>query len=735
PLHHHHHAPHHHASIAHHHHHHHHHSGHHAPHHHHASIAHHHASITHHSSHHHHGSNSYVVPNSARPGYSAILRHPEFPSGKVPDDYPMVTTLYDLFQRALIVFPTAPFLGARQYSTLRHELGEYRWRTTREIAELIDWFGSGLDQLYDKHVGRAPGFSPLHQTPLGIYSKNRIEWVVAEFAGFRARRFSVALYDTLSSDCVEHIVNHAQIPVVVCSVDKVATLLALKCTMPSLRVIISMDSLQGKARGSVHSTMSSTAIRALYKHAEGLGVVLLDMAAVVEMGRANISVPKPPNASDICTICYTSGTTGPQKGVVSTHGNYVSAAKSLYHSMPLYHSTYLSFFTLASCFERSILYTGMLGGMRVGFFSGDVTQVAEDAQALKPTVMAGVPHLFNFIYHRITAATIYAPGLSGAMARTAIKQKLQKLESGKGGVKHNFWDKLVCNKIAQYFGGRLKLLISGGDPIDARVLGFLRVAVSCPVLESYGLGECCSAATACLLSDKTSGHVGVPLPGVDICLRDIPEMDYITTTGLHPRGELLVRGPSVFLGYYRDEAKTHVALDGDWLATGDIATINDDGNIEIIDRKENVVRIREPFDQSVALEYLETVYSRHPLVHDIFIYSDPDHADLVAVVVPDPEAFLPLARKITDLKSATIEELVNNAQVINAMLVVLFQHGKKARLRTCEMIADIYCDPVPFDIEGNGLLTPTYKLKRRVAIQHYRSQIDHMYVSIKAKAQ
>ncbi|KAJ2337099.1 medium-chain fatty acid-CoA ligase faa2, partial [Coemansia sp. RSA 2673] len=388
PLHHHHHAPHHHTSIAHHHHHH--HSGHHAPHHHHASIAHHHASITHHhSSHHHHGSNSYVVPNSSRPGYSSILRHPEFPSGKVPDDYPMVITLYDLFQRALIVFPTAPFLGARQYSALRRELGEYRWRTTREIAELIDWFGSGLDQLYDKYVGRAPGFSPLHQTPLGIYSKNRIEWVVAEFAGFRARRFSVALYDTLSSDCVEHIVNHAQIPVVVCSVDKVATLLALKCTMPSLRVIISMDPLHNKAKGSINTTMSSTAIRALHKHAEGLGVVLLDMATVVEMGRANVTAPKPPSASDICTICYTSGTTGPQKGVVSTHGNYVSAAKSLYHSMPLYHSTYLSFFTLASCFERSILYTGMLGGMRVGFFSGDVTHVAEDAQALKPTVMAG----------------------------------------------------------------------------------------------------------------------------------------------------------------------------------------------------------------------------------------------------------------------------------------------------------------------------------------------------------
>ncbi|KAJ2727013.1 medium-chain fatty acid-CoA ligase faa2 [Coemansia sp. Benny D115] len=695
--------------------------------------SHHQSHIPHHLHHHSHAhSKSHVVPGSARPGYSSILRHPEHPDGRIPDEHSNVHTLYDLLQRSISLFPSTPFLGMRQYHANRGTFGDYKWKTTSEVAESIEQFGQGLDYVYEKHVGRGTGTGGV-QMPLGIYSKNRAEWMIAEFSGFRSRRYSVALYDTLSSDCVEHIINHAQVAVVVCSIDKISTLLAIRGALPGLKVIVSMDPLTGRARHPSAAGFSMSTIRTMYKHAESQNVVLLDMCAVMDFGRSNPTVPRPPTSADVCTIAYTSGTTGPQKGVVSTHGAYVFAAKSLYQAVPLYHATYLSFFTLANCFERSIVYTGMLGGMRMGFFSGDLSRISEDAQSLRPTVMAGVPHLFNDIYHRVTAATIYASGINGAMARTAVKQKLQRLESGKGGVKHTFWDRLVCNKMAQYFGGRLRLLISGGDPIDARVMGFLRVAISCPLLETYGATECCSAATACLLNDRTSGHVGVPLPGVDICLRDVPELGFLTSSHPHPRGELLVRGPNVFAGYYKDEAGSHVALDGEWLATGDLAQINDDGNIEIIDRKENVVRIAEPYDQFVPLEHLETIYSRHPLIHDIFITNHPDRPELVAVIVPVLDAFVPLAQKIMDNKTSPIEQLANEEQVITALLVVLYQHGKKARLRSCEMITAVYCDVAPFDIENNGLLTSTFKLKRKVASQYYAKQIEMLYSEIKDK--
>ncbi|KAJ1729624.1 medium-chain fatty acid-CoA ligase faa2 [Coemansia sp. Benny D160-2] len=721
-------------------HHHHHHHNHHSSHGHHGSHGHGHG---HGHAHSHHGSQghvnnnsttgaqsvrAYVVPNSARSGYSSILRHPEHPSGKFSDDYENVLTLYDLFQRALGMFPGTPFLGTRHFSNSKHTFGEFRWKTVREVAETIDDFGSGLDALYEKHVGGgAAGFA---QVPLGIYSKNRAEWVVAEFSAFRSRRYTVALYDTADSETVEHIVAHAHIGVLVCSVDKVAALLAHSSAMPSLRVIVSMDALDGsKARNPAAAAFSLGTVRALRRQAAALGVELVDMASVIAAGRTHVTAPRPPSPSDVSTISYTSGTTGRPKGVVSTHANYVYAAKALYRAAALAHSTYLSFFTLAHCFERSIVYTGMLGGMHVGFFSGDVARVFDDAQALRPTVMAGVPHLFNEIYHRMAADTVGGGGWAATLARTAIKQKMQRLEAGKG-VRHGLWDRLACNRMAQLFGGRLKLLVSGADPIDAHVLDFLRAAVSCPLLETYGLSESCAAATACMVNGRAQGHVGVPLPGVDVCLRDVPEIGFLTSNQPSPRGELLVRGPNVFMGYYRDEARTHVAVDGEWLATGDLAQLTEDGCIQIVDRRENFVRLPEPIDAVVALEHLETVYSHHPLVHDVFIHCTPGRAELVAVVVPVPDAFLKLAREITGNAAADIEDLANDDQVRSAILIVLYQHGKKALLRPCEMVADVFCETVAFDVEGNGLLTPTYKLRRNVAAKYYRKQIDDMYQRI-----
>ncbi|KAJ1667118.1 medium-chain fatty acid-CoA ligase faa2 [Coemansia sp. RSA 1646] len=731
--------PHLHSHVHGHHHHHHHYRNYHPNrgHHHHNSNAHYHHNHNHHHHNHpahhhqHHSQNlkAYIVPNSARPGYSSILRHPYYRHGKFSDEFDNVLTLYDLFQRSLGMFPSTPFLGTRHFSNGKHSFGEYRWKTVRDVAETIDYFGSGLDVIYEKHASGG-GPSGYAQLPLGIYSKNRAEWIIAEFSAFRSRRYTVALYDTADSDTIEHIIGHAQINVLVCSIDKVPALLTHKSAMPNLRVIISMDTLDGKGKTPWASAFSIGTTRALHKHAEAQGVVLLDMASVVALGRNNVTAPRPPSPNDVCTISYTSGTTGRPKGVVSTHSNYVYSAKSMYHAVPLYHSTYLSFFTLAHCFERNIVYTGMLGGMHIGFFSGDVERIFEDTQALKPTVMAGVPHLFNEIYHRVSAETTNTSGWSGTLARTAIRQKMQRLDSGKGGVKHGFWDRFVCNRIAQLFGGRLKLVISGGDPIDAHVLNFLRVAISCPLLETYGLSESCAVGTACLISDRSSGHVGVPLPGIDVCLRDVPEIGFLTSNQPCARGELLLRGPNVFMGYYRDDARTHVATDGEWLATGDLAQLNDDGNIEIIDRKENIVRIAEPFNTFVALEHLETVYTRHPLVHDIFIYSIPDRSELVAVVVPVPGSFFPLARNITGNRTASVDTLANDDQVRSAILIVLYQHGKKAHLRSCEMIADVFCETVPFDIEGNGLLTSTYKLRRKIAAKYYKSQIDEMYARI-----
>ncbi|KAJ2609682.1 medium-chain fatty acid-CoA ligase faa2 [Coemansia sp. RSA 1365] len=683
---------------------------------------------------------SYLVPNTAEPGYSAIIRHGEYKDGSFKDENSHVTTLYELFQHVVAEDPEKPFIGSRKYNAVTRKFGDYEWTKISEAAKLVDEFGSGLDQIYQKYVPEVSEDSELpysHQHALGIYSINRAEWLLTEFAGFRSSKYSVALYDTLGAESVEYIVQHAGVAVIVCSIDKVPRLLKLKHRLPVLKVIISMDLFteHGKNPGSLPFTVNS--IRVLQEWAEAQDVALFDIAQVTEMGAAALTPPTLPRPEDLCTICYTSGTTGDPKGAMATHESYVYSAKTGSLAVPFKSPVYLSFLPLAHCFERNVVYVGMLLGGRIGFYSGDVLSISDDAQALRPTSMIGVPRLFNRIYDRIAAATIYAPGLGGVIARTAIRQKLERLNSNQG-FQHPFWDRVVCNKIRQFFGGRLELLISGSAPIDGKVLNFLRVALATTIVEGYGSTEGNSAATVSAMDEHTADHIGIPYPAVDIRFRDVPEMNYLTTDLPCPRGELLIRGKNVFVGYYKDAEKTKAAFDGEWLVTGDIGQLKEDGNLQIIDRRKNILKLSQ--GEYVAVEHLETVYSRHKLIQNIFVHGDSLQSTLVAVVVPDPETFLPWARKISGANihakkdvDISLEDLCNDTHVVGALLVELRKLGREANLQGFEIIREIYCEPVPFDIETNGLLTSTFKLKRNVAKDYYRQHIDLLYNKINQK--
>ncbi|KAJ2458797.1 medium-chain fatty acid-CoA ligase faa2 [Coemansia sp. RSA 2424] len=673
---------------------------------------------------------SYLVPSSAEPGYSAIMRNSAFKDGKPVHDYDGVATLYELLHRNLRLYPDAPFIGTRKFDAVARTFGEYEWVSTSEASKLIDDFGSGLDLVYEKYAPRDDA-SEKDQEALGIYSINRAEWLLAEAAGFRSRRYSVALYDTLGSESVEFIMNHAEVAVIVCSIDKIPKLLRLKDRMPGLKVIISMDEFAQHGKNPVSLPFTVNSVRILHEWAESAGVALLDVPQVVQMGAEKPTMPRPPLPEDLCTICYTSGTTGEPKGVMSTHESYMLAAIASHHSNPVDKPVYLSFLPMAHCFERLVVYTGLLGGGSVGFYSGNVLNIADDAQALRPHVIAGVPRLFNRIYDRIAAATINAPGMTGIIARTAIRQKLERLEAGQG-IKHAFWDRIVCNKVREFFGGRLDMLISGSAPIDHKVLNFLRVALASAFVEGYASTECNATATVTSIDSRHGGHVGVPYLGVDVRLRDVPEMGYLATDTPCPRGEILIRAKHVFKGYYKDSEKTKAAMDGEWLITGDVGQFGEDGNLRVIDRRKNILKLAQ--GEYVATEFLETIYSRCPLVLNIFVHGDSLQSKLVAVVVPESETFLPWARKISGSPSAGMEELCSDEQVTGALLVELRKAGREAKLQGFEIIRSIYCESEPFDIEGNKLLTSTFKLKRNVARDYYRKQIDDMYREInKAK--
>ncbi|KAJ6757187.1 LONG-CHAIN-FATTY-ACID--COA LIGASE [Salix koriyanagi] len=198
------------------------------------------------------------------------------------------------------------------------------------------------------------------------------------------------------------------------------------------------------------------------------------------------------------------------------------------------------------------------------------------------------------------------------------------------------WDRLVFNKIKEKLGGRVKFMGSGASPLSPDVMDFLRVCFGCQVLEGYGMTE-----TSCVISsvdqgDNLSGHVGSPNPACEIKLVDVPEMNYTSEDQPHPRGEICVRGPSIFQGYYKAEVQMREVIDDDgWLHTGDIGLWLPAGRLKIIDRKKNIFKLAQ--GEYIAPEKVENVYTKCRFVSQCFIYGDSFNSSLVAVVAVEPD--------------------------------------------------------------------------------------------------
>ncbi|KAJ2780524.1 medium-chain fatty acid-CoA ligase faa2, partial [Coemansia interrupta] len=459
---------------------------------------------------------AFAVPSSEVPGYSPIYRHPNYKDGSINGEFSNITTLHELFAHTATNRPDEEFLGTREYFAETGTFGKYQWITTTEANNIVSDFGSGLDSVYATY---APECDPTTgQQAIGILAPNRPEWMLAEFAAFRSRRYTVGITDAAGIESAEQTINTTGIRIIVCSIDKIPRMLDRRSKTPSIEVVISMDNLDCSKPSAATETLNVETIEQLKAKASSLGVVLLDMNGVIKMGRANPTEPRSPKPSDLCTICFTSGTGGAQKGALLMHKTFIHATRGAYMTGHQKDITYLSFMSFAHIFDRYTIYTFMHDRIRVGFFSGDVTKVLDDMQMLRPNIIAGVPPFLNRIYDRIAAATIGAGGLVGFLSRMGYRSKISRIRSG-GGFKHVLWDALVFSKVAKLFGGNVRMLISGATPLRPDVQNFFRVCLSCMVLQGYGQTETAAGGLIQGLDDYSDDNIGMPNPGVDVRLR------------------------------------------------------------------------------------------------------------------------------------------------------------------------------------------------------------------------
>ena len=708
---------------------------------------------------------------------------PELPGGETYDPTGKVqtqkmTTLYDTFQRGLRLNGDAPCLGTRQ------ETGLYTWITYKEMDGLVQSFGAGLSSLGGMESGEY----------LGIMSRNRVEWVVAMVAAHHYNYVIVPLYDTLGEEALTHIVNQTELKIIVCAPALKDTLSKLADKCPSLEKIVAMSNSSWGSDGpggestdpapagdsdapKEGSTEGIELASAGNREAEsdpdleagkGAAIKTVTFNAVLESGRSNPKKPTPPTTSDaVCMLCYTSGTTGLPKGAMLSHGNLVSgiigaiaadnALKKTGQKGLLITSSdvHISFLPLAHVFEQYVMANLFCVGACAGFYGGNVRQLMDDIAELRPTILVAVPRLLNRIRDKIlsrveaqsgwvgnTCGTACPPPKLGRyLFRKGFASKRKNLHA-KHAVEDGFWDSTVFGAVQRRLGSRVRLIITGSAPISSDVLDFLRVCFSCDVVEGYGQTECGAAMSISYPRDTTTGNIGVPVPQCQIKLVDIPEMDYLTTDKPCPRGEICCKGPNVFLGYFKEEDKTKEAIDDDgWLHSGDVGRWNADGTLTIIDRKKNIFKLSQ--GEYIAPEKLESRAQSSNFVAQAFIEGNSLKHQLVAVIVPDADTLVPWAKEAgIDFKQDSkvgVDDDGNVADWYKALCQAdetkqkimdeLDAAAKEGGLKGFEKVKNIYVEAKPFDAE-RGLLTPTFKPKRKQLRIYYEKEIESMYATL-----
>ncbi|CAG8763300.1 18080_t:CDS:2, partial [Racocetra fulgida] len=269
-----------------------------------------------------------------------------------------------------------------------------------------------------------------------------------------------------------------------------------------------------------------------------------------------------------------------------------------------------------------------------------------------------------------------------------------------------------------------RAILSAAAPISPDVMDFLKICFSLNVFEGYGQTENSAALSFVHLE---SGHVGPPQVCVEVKLVDVPEMNYTSKDEPHPRGEICVRGNSVFKEYYKEPKKTSEVLDKDgWCHTGDIGMWDELGRLVIIDRVKNIFKLAQ--GEYIAPEKIENVYCKHELVAQAFIYGESLKTSLVAIIVPDRDALISWAKQ-NHLEKHSFEELCELPETKKHVLQSLINHGKANDLKGFENVKNIHLISESFSLE-NDLLTPTFKLKRHQAKIKFQKEIEKLYSEI-----
>jgi long-chain acyl-CoA synthetase len=534
---------------------------------------------------------------------------------------------------------------------------------------------------------------------VAIWSSNRPEWTIADLACQQIRAVSVPLYASASQSQAGYILREVEAKVAfVGGAEQLERARALVPSVPSLARLVVLDP-------SVASDAPDT----------------LEFAAFLAAGRGSASDAEverrlaSASHDDLLTLIYTSGTTGEPKGVMLTHGNFATTAA--YHDErlpdPGEADVSLCFLPLAHVFERAWSTYALLNcGMTVAYCADPAT-VVEALKEVRPTVMCAVPRFYEKVHGTVMDKVGSAPPLRRKLFHWAVgvgSDRMRYVREGRSvpawlALRHRIADRLVLAKIRGIMGGRARFFPCAGAPLSVEIEEFFQ-ACGLFVMCGYGLTETTATVSCHVPGRFRPGTVGKSLSGVEVRISDM--------------GEILVRGSTVMKGYYRKPAETaEVFVDG-WFRTGDAGTLDAEGNIRITERIKDLIKTSG--GKYVAPQQIESAIGSDHFIDQIAVIGE-GRKFVTALIVPAFEALEPWARSAS-IPFASRQELIRDPKVL-----ALFRERIEERSQAFapfERIIRFTLLPQALSIE-RGEMTPTMKIRRRAAAEHYRGEVERMY--------
>jgi len=572
--------------------------------------------------------------------------------------------------------------GSHRAVTYRDEAsGEWVSKTYEEVGEIVRALSLGLIDLGIENGDK-----------VAILSNTRPEWSYFDFAALSAGATVVPIYQTNSPEECQYVLKNSDSTAVIVEDDaQLEKIREVRGALPELEHVIRMT---GRSDDAI--SMQELAAR---------GASLND--ADWEERWSSVT------PDDICTFIYTSGTTGPPKGCVISHGNYRSML-DMVHSVNVLGEdevTYL-YLPLAHSFALLIQFGTFDLGATLAYWERDPMKIMANLAEVRPTYFPSVPRIFEKIYTAATANVDKEGGVKKRVFWWAIGVGRKVRERARQGKEpglllrkqYEIADRQVLSTIRGLFGGNLKLAVSGAAPINPEILRFFDAA-GVLVLEGWGMTETSTAATIATPEDFRFGTIGKPFPGSEIKIAD--------------DGEILVRGPNVFQGYYKNEEATRETIVDGWLHTGDIGEVDADGYFKITGRKKDIIITAG--GKNITPANLENEIKQHPLVSQCVVIGD-RRPYLVALVTLDPEeaAKFAAANGLPEDPAALAEsDAVRNA--ISAQIDKVNE-----RYARVEQVKKFKVLPEDLSQEG-GELTPTMKVKRNVVADKRSDDIEALY--------